>query len=252
MNVDGAGTSSAMRRRQRRLRAMLGRQTVAMELAAALHHSRDAGPETYAGLRAQKTASSGQRPGVLTEPEPQGGAVTVGYVAAPGPLLSTPSRSSGRPHFGPEEGGGGGQEEKYLAKMKLLNDRVSHDLPLTEAGWAAWRQWMGLVPSSSGRRRKRKKRRKGRLPRGVWIRRCGQGFHSRSSVSGACTMLFTQFPLVVGRPEMLGIMAGTYQKDSCALLMSGPRCSASWPVWIRRTVAWWSGACCVQRQVPLG
>ena len=42
MNVDGAGTS-AMRRRQRRLRAVLRheRQTVAMELAAALHHSRD-------------------------------------------------------------------------------------------------------------------------------------------------------------------------------------------------------------------
>ena len=42
-------------------------QTVAMELAAALHHSRDAGPGTCAGLRSQKTASSGLRPGVLTE-----------------------------------------------------------------------------------------------------------------------------------------------------------------------------------------
>ena len=48
------------------------RQTVAMELAAALHHSRDGGRETYYGLRAPKTASSGGRPGVLTEPEPQG------------------------------------------------------------------------------------------------------------------------------------------------------------------------------------
>ena len=45
MDVDGAGTS-AMRRRQRRLRAMLRheRQTVAMELATALHHSQDARP----------------------------------------------------------------------------------------------------------------------------------------------------------------------------------------------------------------
>ena len=42
MNVDGAG--AAKQRRERRLRAMLKheRQTVAMELAAALHHSRDA------------------------------------------------------------------------------------------------------------------------------------------------------------------------------------------------------------------
>ena len=44
------------------------------------------GPEKNDGLRAQTTACSGGRPGVLEEPEPQGGAVTVGYVAAPGPL----------------------------------------------------------------------------------------------------------------------------------------------------------------------
>ena len=68
MNVDGAG--AAKRRRERRLRAMLRqeRQTVAMELAAAFHHSRDGGRETYYGLRAPKTASSGRRrPGVLKQ-----------------------------------------------------------------------------------------------------------------------------------------------------------------------------------------
>ena len=71
MNVDGAG--AAKRRRERRLRAMLRheRQTVAMELAAALHHSRDGGRVTHCGLRAPETASSGGwRPGVLKEPEP--------------------------------------------------------------------------------------------------------------------------------------------------------------------------------------
>ena len=41
-----------------------------MELAAALHHSRDGGRETYYGLRAPKSASSEGRPGVLKEPEP--------------------------------------------------------------------------------------------------------------------------------------------------------------------------------------
>ena len=63
--ADLAGTSSAKRRRERRLRAMLRhqRQTVAMELAAALHHSRDGGRVTNYGLRAPKTASSGGRPG---------------------------------------------------------------------------------------------------------------------------------------------------------------------------------------------
>ena len=33
------------------------RQTVAIELAAALHHSRDGGRETHGGPRAKKTAS---------------------------------------------------------------------------------------------------------------------------------------------------------------------------------------------------
>ena len=65
--ADGEGTS-AMRRRQRRLRSWLRheRQTVAMELAAALHHSRDVGPGTHAGLRAQKAASSREEAGVET------------------------------------------------------------------------------------------------------------------------------------------------------------------------------------------
>ena len=65
--------ASLKRRRERRLRSMLRheRQTVAIELAAALHYSRDVGPGAHVGLRAQKTASSGgRRPGVLQEPEP--------------------------------------------------------------------------------------------------------------------------------------------------------------------------------------
>ena len=71
--VEYERAGAAKRRRERRLRAMLRheRQTVAMELAAALHHSRDGGRVTYHGLRAPKTASSGgRRPGVLKEPEP--------------------------------------------------------------------------------------------------------------------------------------------------------------------------------------
>ena len=78
------------RRRQRRLRSMLWheRQTVRMELAAALHHSWSGGLGTHEGLRAQKTASAGpaeyfelssddgrpaggERPAALLEPRPQ-------------------------------------------------------------------------------------------------------------------------------------------------------------------------------------
>ena len=56
------------------------RQTVAMELAPFITAG-DGGLETYYGLRAPKTASSGERPGVLTEPEPQPGA-TMDYPSA--------------------------------------------------------------------------------------------------------------------------------------------------------------------------
>ena len=85
-----AARGAAWRRRQRRLRSMLRheRQTVRMELAAALHHSWGGGLGTHEGLRAQKTASAGpaeyfelssddgrpaggERPAALLEPRPQ-------------------------------------------------------------------------------------------------------------------------------------------------------------------------------------
>ena len=139
MNVDGAG--AAKRRRERRQRAMPRheRQKVAMELAAALHHSRDVWPTvTYKAPRRQKTASS--RPGILPEPAPQGMSVAplcLGSGAAPGlahPVLA--------------------RRVCAEAVMRVINRRVRDDLPLTEAKWAAWRQWSGLrvdAPFSSVR-----------------------------------------------------------------------------------------------------
>ena len=96
MEVDGAGTSSARRRRERRLRSWWRheRMSVAAALAEAHHHSAPkVGAETHYALRRQKTTSVGARPGVLKDPAPQG-AVTVGYVAAPGPLLAAPLLAS--------------------------------------------------------------------------------------------------------------------------------------------------------------
>ena len=68
-----------------------------MALAAAQHHSapKSAGPVMYDALWGQNTAEPERRPGVLKDPEPQGGAVTVGYVAAPGPLLEVSSMAGG-------------------------------------------------------------------------------------------------------------------------------------------------------------
>ena len=76
--MDGARVAgTSMRRRERRLRswAKHERMTVAMALAENLHHSRQkVEGDEHDGPRAQKTARvTGARPGVLTEPQPQGG-----------------------------------------------------------------------------------------------------------------------------------------------------------------------------------
>ena len=93
MEDGGAGTSAAKRRRQRRLRSWWRHecQSVRMALNAAAHHSAEkvAAGEKNSGLRAQ-TSFSARRPGVLEEPETQGGAVTDVYVAASVPSLAVP------------------------------------------------------------------------------------------------------------------------------------------------------------------
>ena len=60
---------SARRRRERRLRMHLRheRLSVAMALAAALHHSSDGGRGTHSGPRAQTTARAGPVPAELFE-----------------------------------------------------------------------------------------------------------------------------------------------------------------------------------------
>ena len=156
-----------MRRRERRLRLWLRheRMTVAMALAENLHHSRQKveGGE-HDGPRAQKTArATGARPGVLTEPEPQVGAVTVGYVAAPVPLVSSPIggwRRHGRRKKDEEEKARVRRQREaaeHEARMRELDRRVQNDVPLTPAESRAWMRWAGhLLP---------KKRKKRKLPR---------------------------------------------------------------------------------------
>ena len=145
--MDGARVAGAARRRERPLRswAKHERMTVAMALAENLHHSRQKveGGE-HDGLRAQKTVrATGARPGVLTEPEPQG-AVTVRYVAAPGPLLEVASMAGGtalrflvkkaldRQKEEEEQAKVKRQEEeKEERRMQRINAKVSNDIPLT-------------------------------------------------------------------------------------------------------------------------
>ena len=205
--------------------------TVAAELAEALHHIRGVGPAVpHEALRGRTPASSGRRrPSVLKEPEPP---VVVEHAACPcsgAPLLAIPCLGGGADGVDvtttrfllqqaltrkkEEEEVAKQQEEKYEAKMKLLKDTVSHDLPLTEAEWAACRKWIVLVPSSSssGLRRKRKKRRKRTLPKTsshLTLRRAHRRQQQLYVHGWFCcfSISHTVFPSVVGRSQLPGIM----------------------------------------------
>ena len=151
--------------------------TVALELAAATHHSSPKGgwPETtHNAPRGQWTASpAGAHPGVLKEPEAQEAAVTVGYVAARAPLLGVPSLAAAAADVADgttvsvllrlalkkedeeerrkvvEMEQKQQKEEDFERRMLTFFHRVRHDLPLIDAELAAWRQWSDKALSST-------------------------------------------------------------------------------------------------------
>ena len=265
--------------------------SIAAAVAAALHHS--ARPVTYKAPRGQKTATEevektshnvprhqktplpGGRPGVLKDPAPQG-AVTVGYVAAPGPLLSTPSladtaaeavdartvkfllqQSLARKKKEEEEERRRKvvaklQEEKaqWRAQRQVLEDEFMALLNLESRSSLQERRFQDLMdaldahdaskPSSgSSRRRKRKKRRKKKLPR------CGlfpPGF-------GRLRDLHRQVPAVqvvhvfVGAPATIHRQSGGHSCFSCRDVY--PQCKLC-------STPWGSYRCCSWTVPPPG
>ena len=100
-----------------------------MELAAALHHSRDGGRVSNYGLRAPKTASSGRLPGVLKEPEPP---VVVEHAACPcsgAPLLAIPC-------LGGDADGVDVTTTRFLLGMALLRKEEEEEKERGEEGEA--------------------------------------------------------------------------------------------------------------------
>ena len=88
-----------------------------MELATALLHSAQRVEAPREGVEHGKPPLPGKRLGLPPEPEPQGGAVTDGYVAAQSPLLVVPSMAGGdrngrHHHQVPLQVRGGGEEEE--------------------------------------------------------------------------------------------------------------------------------------------
>ena len=173
---------AAQRRRERRLRSWLRheRQTVAMVLAEACHHSsgtfpptlkerRMAGQDAYEALRGQKTArTAGLHPDELVEPGVQVRAVTVGYVAARVPTLAGHRLAC-------DDDGVDGRTVRFLLKQSLAEKKkeweeerrrmVQESVEQVRARVDAENAARHAASSSTGKRRKRKKRRKKRLPR---------------------------------------------------------------------------------------
>ena len=193
------------------------RQTVAMELAAALHHSRDAGPELYEGLRAQTTASSGMRPAPLvevSEPQEEEGAVTVGYVAAPMPTFALPVLAGSA---------GEAVDDRSLRFLlgRSLAEKKEEEEKRRKAEVEEYRlASLARARELYGSKRKRKKRRKRRLPRSPRPLLRGRAhrrqwlWHSRFACFPGDVLLRAVFP-----SELLGIMAVMSQKDSTTLVV---------------------------------
>ena len=255
------------------------RQTVAMELAAALHHSRDVGPELNEGLQAQKAASSGEveahetrarRPTGTDDSElrdaagascggvraagRRGGAVTVGYVAAPVPTLALPVLAGSV---------GEAVDDRTLRFLlgRSLAEKKEEEEKRRKGEVEEYRlASLARARELYGSKRKRKKRRKRRLPcsprpllRGRAHRRLRQWNARYAGFPGY--VVRAVFPSVVVRPEMPCTMAGMDQKDRYALgsgiykagIHGDKRCflfpglqaqipPASWPVFSRSTV----------------
>ena len=182
----------------------------------------------WAGLR-----SKGARPGVLTEPEPQE-AATVGYVAAPGPLLVVASLA-------------GGDEVdattvSYLLKAALVKEEEEEERRKQEEQEEFNSLYAMTVrtPQQDRRladlyllraKRKRKKRRKRRTPRTSSRPLCGRARRRQwqwyFSGSPGDVLLRAVFPSVVVRNEMPCIMAGMDLKDR----FSG-MCTAGFPGYV--------------------
>ena len=187
----------------------------------------------HVGLRAQEPPLPGTRLGTLPEPEAQGRAATVGYVAAPGaPLLAWPSLAAGdaiddtsvyfllemalktpgevermrrveRRRLAKEK------EEKEQEE-KHEKERKKAEVEETIARLTA-EFWRERSQASSSSQRKRKKRKKKMLPRGGSscgrVRRRQRQWHVPGWFPGFGAS-HAVFSSIVGRPDLPDLLVG--------------------------------------------
>ena len=230
--------------------------------------------EEHAGLRAQNTPPPGSRPGVLKDPGPPWvEAVTVGYVAAGAPSLVVASVAA---HDGLDDAtvqfllqqsllavAAEEEEAREREEVKVLQEKVKEKerriveeidrlrglgendrSPLLTRTCAWYVARRDLLAKLEKKKRKRKKRSKKKLPkssstrfsRGVRGRRCGQGFRSRSSSSGArgCSLPSSSSTTAACSRLVLLVCA---PRDVFPSVVVRPAMFASWPKWTRRTIS---------------
>ena len=229
--------------------------TVAAELSAALHHSRDGGQVSRVGLRAQKTDSSwgGRRPGVPEDlGPPQLGVERAACPRSTG-LPPLPDLCGGEVHDATlvkfqlrqtllqrkkeeEERKKEEEEEKeQFLEQSMQELRLLSKTPVAGRSLQQTNRMMELLKlrdaaSSSSSKRKRKKRRKKQLHRGRARRRQRQrplsGALIVDSGRGMCRAGFSSsrcVPFGCRQAQMLGIMAGMTRRAGFSLwaLVSG-------------------------------
>ena len=153
-------------------------------------------------------------------------AVTVGHVAAPVLLLEVSSMARGESVDGTAlrfltkkaiERQKEVKKERRRRRCRDILRRFRADLPVSDAEWEAWQAWRGIGSSASGMKRKRTKRRKRRTPRSS----------SRSSYGRARRRQWLRWLRCISRcvpsckTQLLGIVAGMFQKESYALFGPG-------------------------------
>ena len=214
---DVGRASAAMRRRQRHLRAFLRHEelSLVLTLAKALHHSVEGSSEgevhaTYGAPRRWKAPLAGKRSAPLpVVAAPHGGLRAPRCPGAGVPSLALPlltdSLGDGVDDTAlsnllqlslseKEE-----EEEKKKAKeerkerLQETHRKVRADQPVTDAEWAAWREWVGIISSSSSTagKSKKKKRKKKKLPQTSSSRAaCARnpGHYPTSPRSGPCSV----------------------------------------------------------------
>ena len=253
--ADVARTGAARRRRERRLRSWLRheRLTVAAELSAALHHSRDGEQVSHVGLRAQKTDSSwgGRRPGVLEDPgSPQLGVERAACPRFTG-LPPLPDLCSGEVHdatlvkFLLRQTSLQRKKEEEERRRKELEQAMKEEkeyeewqLQMAKAAQAAQqllaeRSGPSDASSSSRPTRRKKKRKKKKLPK------TSSGPLHRQSWRRSCALqrLVPAVHCVLSVHLRLVDIPVVLQRQVPTVPPSPSWCSSGWLCWLRCTSA---------------